>query len=265
MHGLTGTDSTQPRVNMCRQDRISALAVRRCIYFPLNQTHNSTESQLPRLRGADNTCKRHHSQPLPAHIYSLLLTLSVWTALHLTMFVTSTVERLFSESWVCVVVTCVWICAFTHAKLPSHGEIKGSYMRLPTARKFLWSLLLKWVSSSQESMSNKAACWSYTFSRYDVFLFLKMMDLGFSLYPKLIQHTNSTMGSICHAYPRIFKCLLFGSLIEQVSVKKEIYHFYCQRSDLKQKQFTEGWPKIPVWGETWPECALWKTWEFLKT
>lgn len=77
MHRLTGTDSTQPTVNMCRQDRISALAVRRCIYLPLTQTHNSTEPQLPRLRGADNTCKRHHSQPLPAHIYSLLFTLSV--------------------------------------------------------------------------------------------------------------------------------------------------------------------------------------------
>lgn len=68
MHRLTGTDSTQPTVNMCRQDRISALAVRRCIYLPLTQTHNSTEPQLPRLRSADNTCKRHHSQPLPAHI-----------------------------------------------------------------------------------------------------------------------------------------------------------------------------------------------------
>lgn len=35
MHGLTGTDSTQPTVNICRQDRISALAARRCIYLPL--------------------------------------------------------------------------------------------------------------------------------------------------------------------------------------------------------------------------------------
>lgn len=35
MHRLTGTDSTQPTVNICRQDRISALAVERCIYLPL--------------------------------------------------------------------------------------------------------------------------------------------------------------------------------------------------------------------------------------
>lgn len=72
MHGLTGTDSTRPTVNMCRQDRISVLAVRRCIYLPLTQTHNSTEPQLPRLRGADNTCKQLHSKPLPAHKYSWL-------------------------------------------------------------------------------------------------------------------------------------------------------------------------------------------------
>lgn len=76
MHRLTGTDSMQPTVNMCRQDRISTLAARRRIYLPLTLTHNSTELQLPRLRGADNTCKRHHSQPLPAQIYSLLFTLS---------------------------------------------------------------------------------------------------------------------------------------------------------------------------------------------
>lgn len=76
MHRLTGTDSMQPTVNMCSQDRISTLAVRRHIYLPLIPTHNSTELQLPRLRGADNTCKPHHSQPLPAQIYSLLFTLS---------------------------------------------------------------------------------------------------------------------------------------------------------------------------------------------
>ncbi len=123
MHRLTGTDSTQPTVNMCRQDRISALAVRRCIYLPLTQTHNSTEPQLPRLRGADNTCKRHHSQPLPAHIYSLLFTLSVWTALHWTMFVTSTVEWLSSE-W------CVSVCGcnvFEHVRLHVSG-FSSQYM-----------------------------------------------------------------------------------------------------------------------------------------
>lgn len=74
MHGLTGTDSTQPTVNMCRQDQISTLAARRRIYLALSRTPNSTELQLPRLRGADNTCKRHHSQPLPAPIFSLLFT-----------------------------------------------------------------------------------------------------------------------------------------------------------------------------------------------
>lgn len=74
MHRLTGTDNTQPTVNMCRQDQISTLAVRRHIYLVLTLTHNSTEFQLPRLRGGDNTCKRHHSQPLPAHIFSLLFT-----------------------------------------------------------------------------------------------------------------------------------------------------------------------------------------------
>lgn len=102
MHRLTGTDSTQPTVNMCRQDRISASAVRRCIYLPLTQTHNSTEPQLPRLRGGDNTCKRHHSPPLPARKYSLLFTLSVWTALHWTMFVTIRAELLSCEWWVSV-------------------------------------------------------------------------------------------------------------------------------------------------------------------
>lgn len=111
MHRLTGTDSTQPTVNMCRQDQISALAVRRCIYLPLTQTHNSTEAQLPRLRGADNTCKRHHSQQLPAHPYSLLFMLSVWTALHWTMFVTTIAGRLFSQ-W-CVSTVVVWLM-FVH-------------------------------------------------------------------------------------------------------------------------------------------------------
>lgn len=62
MHGLTGTDSARPTVNMCRQDRISTLAARRHIYLALARTPNSTEPQLPRLRGADNTCKRLHSQ-----------------------------------------------------------------------------------------------------------------------------------------------------------------------------------------------------------
>lgn len=71
MHRLTGTDGTRPTVNTCRQDQISALAARRCIYLPLSQTHNTTEPQLPRLRGADNTCARHHSRPLPAHVHSL--------------------------------------------------------------------------------------------------------------------------------------------------------------------------------------------------
>lgn len=62
MHGLTGTDSARPMVNMCRRDRISTLAARRRIYLALAWTPNSTELQLPRLRGADNTCKRLHSQ-----------------------------------------------------------------------------------------------------------------------------------------------------------------------------------------------------------
>lgn len=110
MHRLTGTDSMQPTVNMCRQDRITALAVKRCIYFPLTQTHNSTEPQLPRLRGVDNTCKRHHSQPLLPYIYSLLCTLSVWAALHWTMFVTSTVHAegfVWTHAFVCVCGCCM--------------------------------------------------------------------------------------------------------------------------------------------------------------
>lgn len=81
MHGLTGTDSARPTVNMWRQYQISTLAARRCIYLVLGRTPNSTELQLPRLRGADNTCKRHHSQPLPAQIFSLLFTPSEWTGL----------------------------------------------------------------------------------------------------------------------------------------------------------------------------------------
>ncbi len=121
MHRLTGKDSTQPTVNMCRQDRISALAVRRCIYLPLTQTHNSTELQLPRLRGADNTCKRHHSQPLPAHtVYSLFFTLSVWTALHWAMFVISTAIRVIILWMVC---ECGWlVCVFkpVHSHLPNY-------------------------------------------------------------------------------------------------------------------------------------------------
>lgn len=74
MHGLTGTDSARPTVNMCRQDQISTLAARRHFYLVLGRVPNSTELQLPRLRGADNTCKRHHSQPLPAQIFRLLFT-----------------------------------------------------------------------------------------------------------------------------------------------------------------------------------------------
>lgn len=86
MRGLTGTDSVRPTVNMCRQDQISTLAARRRFYLALGGAPNSTELQLPRLRGADNTCKRHHSQPLPAQIFSLLFTLSdrarlCWNAL----------------------------------------------------------------------------------------------------------------------------------------------------------------------------------------
>lgn len=74
MRWLTGTDSARPTVNMCRQDQISTLAARRRFYLALGGAPNSTELQLPRLRGADNTCKRHHSQPLPVQIFSLLFT-----------------------------------------------------------------------------------------------------------------------------------------------------------------------------------------------
>lgn len=108
MHRLTGTDSMQPTVNMCSQDRISALAMRRHIYLPLTQTHNSTELQLPRLRGADNTCKPHHTQPLPTQIYSLLFTLSDWTALHWIKIRISIVEWLPSE-WYMILYVSVWL------------------------------------------------------------------------------------------------------------------------------------------------------------
>lgn len=157
MHRLTGTDSTQPTVNMGRQDRISALAVRRCIYLPLTQTHNSTEPQLPRLRGADNTCKRHHSQPLPAHKYSLLFTLSVWTALHRTALAPSTAERLCFWS----VCECVCICwrvwllhVFEHFQftcdttLQLHGEITRCSL------EFFWSKSHHLNGSSRDDRSS---------------------------------------------------------------------------------------------------------------
>lgn len=106
MHRLTGTDSTQPTVNMCRQDRISALAAGRCIYLPLSQTHNSTELQLPRLRGADNTCKRHHSQPLPARVYSFAFHTVCLNCTSLNRVCNNTVEWLSSE-WRTGVLVCV--------------------------------------------------------------------------------------------------------------------------------------------------------------
>lgn len=94
MHRLTGTDSARPMVNMCRQDQISTLAARRRIYLALARTPNSTEVQLPRLRSADNTCKRHHSRPLPAQIFSLLFTPSDWTGLHC--------KRISAGEWWCL-------------------------------------------------------------------------------------------------------------------------------------------------------------------
>lgn len=160
MHRLTGTDSTRPTVNMCRQDRISALAARRCIYLPLTQTHNSTELQLPRLRSADNTCKRHHSRPLPAHIYNLPFTLSVWTALHWSVFVISTAEWLSSEWYTRLRVcmrphVCLSSCTYTcQTSQPMHAEIQTTYGLLPSVCDFVWS------SFSQSGI--KASCFSCT-------------------------------------------------------------------------------------------------------
>lgn len=68
MHRLTGTDSMQPAVTMCRQDRISTLAARRHIYLALTLSHNSTALKLPRLRGANGTTPNHYQ-----HRYTVYL------------------------------------------------------------------------------------------------------------------------------------------------------------------------------------------------
>lgn len=106
--------------------------------------------------------------PLPTitSTYSLLFTLSVWTALHWTMFVTSTVEWLYSE-WCLSVCGCqmgLHMCTcMCQATQPIHGEIKIAYDLLPSASQFLWSHPHHLTSpySRRKSVCIRVACFNF--------------------------------------------------------------------------------------------------------